>query len=66
MDGEMQFETSTNQTYRGERGDRGDVTRHQDNLKLEGKLGQYGRIRSCGFLRIFTYTDDVFFRLGKG
>ena len=38
MDGEMQFETSTSQTYKGERGDRGNVTRHQDNLRLEGNI----------------------------
>ena len=35
---------------------------------MENEIGVKGRIRSCGFLRIFTYTNDGLFkvRLGKG
>ena len=45
MDGEMQFETSTSQTYKGERGEKGIATRYSDNLKLEGN--------GCVFVSLF-------------
>ena len=45
----MQFETSTRETYRGERGEKGSVTKHSDNLRLEGNsLTQfYMRVTLC-------------------
>ena len=38
MDGEMVFSTAQREDYRGEAGERGLVTRHPDNLRLEGSM----------------------------